>query len=154
MIEINPKENTTLSFSVDVSGTTATPRPRLIVPIEEGLYLAFEGKFNEGTVEVDIAGLLEMTKQTSFAAKLEVVVEDSIFTPWEEELVINKPAEVKASTIKVEEKKVVVKAEKATKSGDVATPVPVEEEVEPETKRKVIGEFKPKTASEIFGEKL
>lgn len=152
MIEINPKENTTLSFEVDVSGTTAPAKPRLIVPLGEGLYLAFEGTVNEGTVEVDIAELLALTDSTEFNAKLEVVVEDSIFTPWEEKLVINKPKEVKASAIKVEEKKIVVKAEKATKSGDVATPVPVVEEEEEKPTRKVIGKIK--TAGELFNEKL
>jgi len=153
MIEINPKENTTLTFQVDISGTTAAPKPRLIVPLGEGLYLAFEGTVNEGTVEVDIAELLALTEATEFDARLEVVVEDSIFTPWAEKVVINKPKEVKANPVKIEEKKIVVSAEKATKSGDVATPIPVEESEE-KPERKVIGEYKPKSAKDLFGDKL
>jgi hypothetical protein len=157
MIEINPKENTTLTFEVDVSGTVATPKPRLLVQLGEGVNLAFEGVVNDGSVDVDIAELLKLTESNEFEAKLEVIVEDCIFVPWEEKIVINKPTIVEAAAVteKVEKPKVTAKT-KVTSTKDVALPTdPIKE-----SKGKIIGEApevdnkSKKSIDELFKDEL
>ncbi len=121
MIEIDPKQSTILKFEVDVSGSEAIPKPRLVIPIsEKGISLIFEGIINDGKVEVDVSELLQLTDSKKFKGKLEVIVEDSIFVPWEEDIVIKKSAVVKAKTINssVKESKIVVTASNNEDSDD------------------------------------
>lgn len=141
MIEINPNDGTILKFQVDVSGSDETPKPRLVIPIsEKGVSLVFEGVMNDGEVEVNIQELLKLTDSKEFQGKLEVVVEDSIFVPWEENIVIKRPTQVKAKTVKtpVKESKVTVTV---AKSGDA----------EPD-KQKPVMEIKRKSVQDMFNE--
>ena len=127
MIEINPNEGTILKFEVDVSGSDETPKPRLVIPIsDQGVSLTFEGVINDGKVEVNIQELLKLTDSKEFQGKLEVIVEDSIFVPWEENIVIKRPTKVKAKTVKapIKESKVTVTAVKSSKDkAEVKAPV-------------------------------
>ena len=136
-IIIKPKENKMLKFEVDVSGSSETPEPRLIIPISENVSLMFEGKINKDEVSVDVSDLLELTNSKEFKGKLEVVVEGEIFIPWEDSIVIKESKQVKAKSIKnnlKESKQVKVKA--------------VSKEKAPVMK------LKKKNLGDIFGDKL
>jgi hypothetical protein len=127
-IEINPNESTIITFEVEVDGSETTPTPRLVVPISEsGVSIMFEGQINGDKVEVDIADLLEMTNSTEFQCKLEVVVEDSIFVPWEENIVIKRPTQVKAKTVKSPLKESKVKVSAKTKDDPKPIKAPIME---------------------------
>ena len=140
-ITITPKD-TILTFEVDVSGSDEIPKPRLVIPISEKVSLFFEGSIADSKVEVDISELLKLTDSTEFQGKLEVVIEaeDAIFVPWEDSIIIEKPLEVKAKTIKtpVKESKVTVTAKSETVS-KVKTKAP-------------IMEIKKKSVQEMFDE--
>lgn len=114
MIEISPNESTILKFKVDVEGTEETPQPRLVIPIsKKGVSLVFEGNIKKDEVSVDVKELLKLTDSKEFSGKLEVIVEDSFFIPWEDKIVIKKSTTVKAKTVKntiKESKKIQVKA--------------------------------------------
>ncbi len=112
-LTISPKESTILKFKIDVSGSARVPIPRLIIPINErGVHLVFEGIMNNGQVEVDVQELLELTNSKEFSGKLEVIIEDQIFVPWEETIIIEESLEVKAKTVKAKKtkKKIIVEA--------------------------------------------
>ncbi len=140
-IIINPDENTLLKFEVDVSGSQETPIPRLIIPISETVSLVFKGTMNNGEVEVDVSDLLELTNSKEFKGSLEVVLENEIFYPWEDIIVIKEKPKVKAKTIKntIKESKVKVSAKTKTKT----------------TKKKIpVMELKKKNLGDMFDEKL
>jgi hypothetical protein len=154
-IEINPKESTILSFEVNVTGSKETPVPRLVIPISDnGMSLVFEGTMKDGKVSVDVSELLTLTDSLEFNGKLEVVVEDSIFVPWEEKLVIIQPLEVQAEAVKIEvtEKKKVGVSAGITKSSEEGVVTITEKKVD---HAKIdVKEFRKKTAKEQFDEKL
>ena len=50
----------------------------------------------DGAVSVDISELLKLTDSKEFSGKLEVIIEDNIFVPWEETIEIIAPVKVKA----------------------------------------------------------
>jgi len=143
MIEINPKESTTLNFKVNVSGSNAIPQPRLIIPISKKVSLVFEGKMVEGEVEVNISELLELTDSKKLKGKLEVIIEDNIFYPWEDIIKIKNTTSVKAETVKkpIKESKIKVSANTA------------DSEVIIEDEEDVI-EIKPKNLKDMFDNKL
>ncbi len=128
MINIDPKEGTILKFSVDVSGSEETPKPRLVIPIsDKGISLVFEGTMKNGEVEVNISELIKLTDSKKFSGELEVVVDDSIFYPWKDSIVIKESTQVKASiksTKKLNEDKVKVTAKKTSKESK-ESPVPI-----------------------------
>ncbi len=141
-IIIKPQENKILRFEVDVSGSTETPEPRLIIPISESVSLMFEGKINKGEVEVDVSDLLELTDSKEFKGKLEVLVESEVFTPWEDSIIIKESKQVKVKSVKtpIKESKVNVKAK--TKKAKTTK------------KESKIMELKKKNLGDMFGEKL
>jgi len=113
MIKIKPSEATILNFQVDVEGSDKSPIPRLVIPIsDKGISLVFEGTLKDGEVEVDVSELLELTDSKSFKGSLEVIVDDSIFYPWTDTIIIEAETKVKAKNIKkvIKESKVSVKA--------------------------------------------
>ena len=137
-IIIKPKENKVLKFEVDVSGSEETPEPRLIIPISETVSLMFQGEVNKDEVNVDVSDLLELTDSKEFKGRLEVVVENEIFTPWEDSIVIKESRTVKAKSIKtpIKESKIKVKA-KNTKAKSIP-----------------VMEIKKKNLGDMFGDKL
>ena len=146
-IKINPNESTELKFQVNVSGSYDTPNPRLVIPItENGISLVFEGTLNDHEVTVDISELLSLTDSTEFNGKLEVIVGENIFVPWEDEIVIDKPTTVVATSMDTpvikEETKVEVKVKRAKKKK------PLEEKTEP--KKKVMKVKKKTKISEML----
>ena len=133
-IKINPNESTELKFQVNVSGSYDTPNPRLVIPItENGISLVFEGILNDHEVTVDISELLLLTDSTEFNGKLEVIVGENIFVPWEDEITIDKPTTVVATSMDIptikEETKVEVKVVKKPKKKKI-----IEEDDEPKKK--------------------
>jgi hypothetical protein len=137
-MKLNPSEGTILKFKIDVSGTTSVPQPRLVIPIsDKGISLVFEGVMNNGSVEVDVAQLLQLTDSTEFQGKLEVVIEDSIFVPWEENIEIESPTVVKAKAVKAPIKESTVTVSATTGKEEVKAP---------------IMELKKKSVSDLFSE--
>lgn len=138
-IKINPDESTELKFQVNVVGSSDIPNPRLIIPISEnGISLVFEGRLDDHEVTVDISELLTLTDSVNFDGKLEVIVGESIFIPWEDEINIEQPTKVIATSLTsipvVEETKVEAKVVKTKKKV-----------VKEETKPKKIMKVKKKT---------
>ena len=147
MIEINPKESTTLHFKVNVSGSNASPKPRLNIPIgNKGVSLVFEGTMVDGEVEVNISELLKLTDSKKVQGILEVVVSDNIFYPWKDTIVIKEATSVKAITTKspLKESKVEVSFVEQTEQTIQTKP---EVEVKPTIKKKLGDLFSDKLSS-------
>lgn len=142
-LKINPDESTIIKFEVDVSGSKETPLPRLIIPISEnGIGLIFEGKLDNGIVEVDVSELIKLTDSKTFSGKLEVVVEDSIFYPWEDTIQIKEVTKVKASAKKTK-----------TSLKESKIKVSVKNQKSNNNTKKVM-ELKKKNLGDMFSEKL
>lgn len=140
-IKINPDESTELKFQVNVVGSSDLPNPRLIIPISEsGVGLVFEGKLDDHEVTVDISDLLELTDSVNFDGRLEVIVGENIFVPWEDEITIEQPLKVSVSSLMDEP---TLKEE--TKVEATVEVVKPKKKVVKEQKKKKIMEVKKKT---------
>jgi len=140
-IKINPDESTELKFQVNVVGSSDIPNPRLIIPISEnGISLVFEGKLDDNEVTVDISELLTLTDSINFDGKLEVIVGENIFVPWEDEITIEQPTKVVATSLMSEPIKEETKVE-----AKVEVVKPKNKTVKESTKPKKVMKVKKKT---------
>jgi hypothetical protein len=137
-IKINPDESTELKFQVNVVGSSDIPNPRLIIPISEnGISLIFEGKLDDHEVTVDISELLSLTDSVNFDGKLEVIVGENIFVPWEDEITIEQPMKVVATSLMTEPIKEETKVEATVEVSKPKKKKPVKEEKKPKKVMKV-----------------
>lgn len=73
-----------LAFSVEIEGAEDTSvKSQFIIEGPRGINLSFEGQASSGEVLVEVPSLKGMVKEGVYDTRLEVIVDDRIFTPLE-----------------------------------------------------------------------
>lgn len=101
MINVRSDKEFNLDFKMNIEGTEKAPQVRFVFEMENGIHVSFPGQYikAENTVQVslpslDSIGIFE--KRENLNAKLEVIVENNYFTPWEDIISIKHPVHVSA----------------------------------------------------------
>ncbi len=107
MITIDPGKSKVLEFKVNISGNASQPSARLIMPLGENLNLSIPGQVHNGSIQVIIPKLkpfYEILK--SGAAQLEVVVDDTVYKPWIDQIEYKEQIKVVAEIIEDEKENI------------------------------------------------
>jgi hypothetical protein len=135
MITIDPDKSKVLEFKVNISGNAAQPSARLIMPLGENLNLSIPGQVHNGSIQVVIPKLkpfYEILK--SGAAQLEVIVDDTVYKPWIDQIEYKEQIKVVAEIVEEEKenisslKKVQVGASLVTENEEPKKISPTEKE--------------------------
>ena len=89
MIEIDGNKVNTLSFNLNMSGTTKTPVARLMIPVNEQVTIAFPAEVKEGKAIVEVQPLRKYVDKVYDKIEdvvLEVIIGETLFYPWKGEL--------------------------------------------------------------------
>lgn len=109
-------ETTKLEFGVSITGATGQPETRLVIE-GKNFSIVYPCKPTNEGVEVKINELKNILPAGTYPVKLEVVVENKIYIPFEDNITLEPPIEVssksKAAVVEIKESikvdKVVVK---------------------------------------------
>ncbi len=104
MIELKLNKESELSFDINIEGSDAEPKARLILEMEDNMELAISGNVQEGTVSVQVPSLLalkEKLKEDKVKGYLEVIVDNGYFIPWQEYFNLKEPITVQAEATQV-----------------------------------------------------
>jgi hypothetical protein len=96
----------TFNCQVEIQGADKSQsQARLVVETKEGVNLLFKGKLSSnGNCEVPLEGLKNFLKESEHGnLKLEIIVEDNIFVPWESEYIVKTSKKVKVTEVKSNE---------------------------------------------------
>ena len=88
MIEIDGNKVNTLSFNINMSGTTKTPIARLMVPMNEQVTIVFPATIKDGKAIVEIQPLRKYVDKVYDKIEdvvLEVIIGETLFYPWKGE---------------------------------------------------------------------
>lgn len=103
--KIKPEESHEIDFDIEIDGSQEKPSDiRFVIeaPREEDVQDSFSiicrAVRTEDSVKVYIPKLLNLFKAGSYRAKLEVVLENRLFVPLDEEILIEKETTVKVKT--------------------------------------------------------
>ena len=97
MIKINPSNPKPLQFKMEITGNVNKPVARLLFPINNGSNVMFESSISEDSVTFNLPVLTDFYKNIlNNKIRLEVVVDDRIFIPWEGSIEFNQPLIVKS----------------------------------------------------------
>lgn len=89
MIEIDGNKVNTLSFNLNMSGTTKTPVARLMIPVNEQVTIAFPAEVKDGKAIVEVQPLRKFVDKVYDKIEdvaLEVIIGETLFYPWKGEL--------------------------------------------------------------------
>jgi hypothetical protein len=146
MVKIITSESKILKFALDIEGSQSTPDINYIIESEPFSY-SFPGTVENGKVEVDIPELHELIKPGKYKAKLDVVLDESFYSPWTGDVVVETPVE-----IKVEEEIEEIVEDKKSKvevklTEDIIPPKKVKKVIKKVAKKKV---FEKKPTVSLF----
>jgi hypothetical protein len=98
MIKIDPSKNTKLTFKVAVSGAKDQPQARLLVtPAGSDSFVGIPAKMIGENTEVDLGPLIKENPDIRNAnARLEIIVGQKLFIPWDSSLKIMEKTKVEA----------------------------------------------------------
>lgn len=107
IIEFNSDSETQQKFKLSISGTKELPIARLLIPINEELdiCLSIPGSIKNNAVEVTIpkVGSFFENKKEIDNIRLEVLVENTVFTPWKGKAIIKHNVKVIAESEVIQE---------------------------------------------------
>ena len=89
MIEIDGNKVNTLSFNLNMSGTTKVPIARLMIPVSEQVTITFPAEVKDGKAIVEVLPLRKYVDKVYDKLKdvvLEVIIGETLFYPWKGEL--------------------------------------------------------------------
>lgn len=86
-------EKTKLSFGVDITGASGIPEARFIIEGKD-FNISYPCKQTNEGVEVEIDGLKNILKAGDYQAKLEVVLENKIYTPLRDTITFEPTVEI------------------------------------------------------------
>jgi len=99
-------QNNTFNCQVEIEGADSSKsHTRLIIETHEGTNLLYEGTLSSnGECDIPLNNIKKFLKENeSGKLKLEVIVEDSIFTPWESDYFVKASKKVKVTEVKSNE---------------------------------------------------
>ena len=137
-----------LAFSLEIDGAEdSSVKSQFIIEGPRGINLSFEGQTQSGEVLVEVPSLKGMVKEGVYDTRLEVIVDDRIFTPLEMRTSIKPSIKIEAavkvarkttspvvtaSVLNSKNNKPVIESRKKNKT--TATPKPVRKNT-PKTKK-------------------
>lgn len=95
--QIKLDESTKLEFGVSITGADSTPQARFIIENSE-FSLMFPCKQVNENVEVEIPELKKFFKAGEYSARLEIVLDNKLYTPLVESIVFEPSIEVASTT--------------------------------------------------------
>lgn len=102
MMDLKINKTSELSFKLNIQGSTAPPKARLVFKMNENSELAINGKVVEnGRVKVEIPPLVDLKEKFNSNithAYLEVIIDENYFKPWEGEFNFKQPLVVTAES--------------------------------------------------------
>ena len=73
-----------LAFSVEIEGAgEASVRSQFVLEGPKGINLCFEGRAQDNEILVDVPSLKGIVREGRYSTRLEVIVDDRVFTPLE-----------------------------------------------------------------------
>ena len=132
MITIKTTEPKILKFAIDIEGSQSTPSVRYIIEGKSFDY-TFEGTLEAGSVRVEIPKLSDSISSGEHKSRIEVILDESYYNPWNGLVTVETPVEVKIQE-SIEEETILVEKKVAVKL--------TEETVKPVKKVKKIVETK------------
>lgn len=103
-------QNNNFNCQVEIEGADASKSStRLIIETQEGTNLLFEGTLSSnGECDIPLTNVKKYLKESETGKlKLEVIVEDNIFTPWESNYFVKASKKVTVKEVKSTEKQVI-----------------------------------------------
>lgn len=104
MINIRADKEFSMDFQINIEGSEQTPQVRFVFEMSNGVNISFPGHYQKANDKVRVSlpslnsiGLFEETENVN--AKLEVIVEDSYFAPWQDVISIKHPMQVTAEAV-------------------------------------------------------
>lgn len=101
-------EKATLNFGVEISGADGKPDARFVIDGKD-FSVSFPAKQTQEGVEVDIHGLKDIFKAGEYAARLEIVLENKIYTPLIDKIEFEPSVSISTNTKQVQPVKESVK---------------------------------------------
>lgn len=86
-------ESTKLEFGVSITGASGTPQSRLVIEGKE-FAVSYPCKQTSTGVEADITGLKNVFTAGEYPVRLEIVIENKIYTPFHDTIVFEPGVEV------------------------------------------------------------
>ena len=105
MITINPNKSKTLTFKVDITGSSTQPVARLVFPMKNQSAMMFNALIENNIVKVDIPPLNPIYQDMLGEAKLELIVGEFYFSPWEGQFEFKEEPNVSSAHLEEEEQK-------------------------------------------------
>ena len=132
MINLNVQRSKQIKFGIEISGVQLNDIKGAVRLMHEGIEYGFPIKIFDGKILVEIPPLenviiSELRDRERIGAKLEVIAGDIYLTPWEDDIVIEKPIKVEAT---IQEEEVVIEKIKP----DIKAMVLSELELKPQKK--------------------
>ena len=141
MITINPNKAKTLTFKVDITGSTTPPIARLVFSMKNESSMMFNALIENNIVKVNIPPLTPVYREMLGEAKLELIVGEFYFSPWEGQFEFREEPNVSSAQLEEEEEKPNVSVENTEiiteKETKVETKVILEDIPEPELPKPV-----------------
>lgn len=100
MIKVSSKKPTTIGFRIEIQGNTSVPLVRFIIKNEENVGFVFKTNIYDDKVMVNLPPLNSVSNtlvEGDFNSFLEVIVDESYFIPWEGQVSVSSPVQVKAT---------------------------------------------------------
>jgi len=100
-------QDNTFNCQVEISGADSSKSTaRLVIETKDNINLLFTGKLSSnGECEIPLEGVKKFLKENENGnLKLEIIVEDNIFTPWESEYFVKASKKVTVKEVKSNEK--------------------------------------------------
>jgi hypothetical protein len=104
MITINPNKSKTLTFKVDITGSSTQPIARLVFPMKNDSSMMFNALIENNIVKVNIPPLNPVYHDMLGKAKLELIVGEFYFSPWQGEFEFKEEPNVSSAQLEEEEK--------------------------------------------------
>jgi len=125
MMNIKADKEFNLSFKVNVEGSNEKPDVRFAFVMPNGVNISFPGQYNgNDMVEVSLPSLESLglfNETSSINAKLEVIVENNYFVPWNDTIGIRHPVRVSAESVEYDKQETLDETAHAISSGPVVT---------------------------------
>jgi len=92
MITLKTNQSKEMSFEIEVEGSSVQPEARLTLE-QKDLSLSFPCQIRQGMITTTIPQMSKLLKECDdgiFNLKLEIFLEDSVYSPWEDNIKIEK----------------------------------------------------------------
>lgn len=104
ILEFHSDNVTKHDFKLNIGGTKATPKARLVIPVSEGISLHIDGEMNNTIAKVTVPGLGNIIESNKIDnMKLEVIVDGTIHVPWTGSALMKREVKIVAEGVTTEQ---------------------------------------------------